>query len=160
MIWFGTCPIDPSKKCCPCQFLCPGGVLLEKVPSQGTAVELWLATRTVDERGRTLAQYRIFNLTSLFSDFYLLLRHPFPIFGQHFWRCPLLFLGNIFGDNLFIEITCQLYLFTIKTVGSVLLLTTPPGTKLCLFYLLIGRKNSNFPPVKLIYQRYFLPNSG
>ena len=69
-------------------------VILGKVTSQGTAVEVRLAMQAADRRWGTISQYGILtgvlNLTSLFSAFSLFLCHRFPNFRQHPWRCPLL----------------------------------------------------------------------
>ena len=69
----------------------------------------------------------------------------FSYFCQNFWRCPLLFWEQFF-EKFLIEITYWSYVlmyifwFTNLMVGSVLLIYTPQGKKLCMYYLLIGQK--------------------
>ena len=93
-----------------------------------------------------------FNLTSLFSAFpyfyvivFLLLRHCFPTFVRISGAVPCCSENNFF-EKFLIEITYWSYLlmyifwFTNLMVGSVLLIYTPQGKKLCMYYLLIGQK--------------------
>ena len=162
MICFVTCRIDLSKTKCPWQCFVPYGdsSTLEKSNLFGDS--RWSLTCDAGRRRTAKDDFSVQDFSIWrhwllgFPYFYVIVYY----FLSAFLALSPAVLDIFFVDNLFIKIKYRSYLFmnnflwTLLTVGSVLLLTTSPykiNRVSIIFWS--GENKPNCPPAKLFCQR-------